>query len=211
MFFSLIRASNQLSPKTKVVVLIVLYNFYFGQISRSNVKFGVLDGQSQLKTTRSRSTVTSLFWSVHRRARRSRRHASAGVDPRSPRRCADTSLSLSPEPCPFFLLFSFLTRAGRAELQQSHRRPPCRPSSPSCLDSPRPEPSNLALHLLHPSSSPISSSPGRIRRPRRRPPLELRRSSALTRRAPSPVHLLTNREHGELPRALLLLPDRFPP
>jgi hypothetical protein len=57
----MIRASNQLSPKTKVVALIVLYNFYFGQISRSNVKFGVLDGQSQLKTTRSRSTVTSLF------------------------------------------------------------------------------------------------------------------------------------------------------
>ena len=48
MFFSLIRVPNQLAPKTKVVDLLSLYNFYFGQISCSNVKFGALDGQSRL-------------------------------------------------------------------------------------------------------------------------------------------------------------------
>ena len=42
-----------------------------------------------------------LFWTVPRRFRRRRRHASAGVDPRSLRRRADASLSLSSEPCPF--------------------------------------------------------------------------------------------------------------
>jgi len=32
MFFSLIQTLNQVLPKTKVVDLIFLYNFYFGQI-----------------------------------------------------------------------------------------------------------------------------------------------------------------------------------
>ena len=41
----MIRASNQLAPKTKVVDLLFLYNFYFGQISCSHMKFGVLGGQ----------------------------------------------------------------------------------------------------------------------------------------------------------------------
>ena len=39
MFFSLIRAPNQLSPKTKVVDFLFLYNFYFGQISSSNINY----------------------------------------------------------------------------------------------------------------------------------------------------------------------------
>ena len=50
----MIRASNQLWPKSKVVDLLSLYNFYFGQMSCSNVKFGALDGQSWLKITQSR-------------------------------------------------------------------------------------------------------------------------------------------------------------
>ena len=54
--FLLIQVSNQLSPKIKVVDLIVLYNFYFDQISCSNIKFGALDGQSRLKITQ--------FWSL---------------------------------------------------------------------------------------------------------------------------------------------------
>ena len=37
-FFSLIRVSNQLSPETKVVDLLFLYNFYFGQISSFYIK-----------------------------------------------------------------------------------------------------------------------------------------------------------------------------
>jgi len=49
MFFSLIRAPNQFSPKSKVVDLLSLYNFYFGQISCSHMKFGVLGSQTLLK------------------------------------------------------------------------------------------------------------------------------------------------------------------
>ena len=39
MFFSLIEASNQVLPKTKVVDFLFLYNFYFGQISSSNINY----------------------------------------------------------------------------------------------------------------------------------------------------------------------------
>ena len=42
MFFSLIRAPNQFSPKSKVVDLLFLYNFYFGQISSCCAKILVL-------------------------------------------------------------------------------------------------------------------------------------------------------------------------
>jgi hypothetical protein len=45
----MIRASNQVVPKNKVVDHLVLYNFYFGQISGFNVKFGVLGGQTLIK------------------------------------------------------------------------------------------------------------------------------------------------------------------
>ena len=56
MFFSLIRAPNQFSPKSKVVDLLSLYNFYFGQISCSHMKFGVLGGQTLLKIIQTNST-----------------------------------------------------------------------------------------------------------------------------------------------------------
>ena len=42
----MIRASNQVGPKNKVVDHLVLYNFYFGKISGFNMKFGVLGGQT---------------------------------------------------------------------------------------------------------------------------------------------------------------------
>ena len=45
----MIQASIQLSPKSKVVDFLVLYNFYFDQILSANVKFRELDGQSRLK------------------------------------------------------------------------------------------------------------------------------------------------------------------
>ena len=48
-FFSMIRAPNQLLPKTKVVDLFFLYNFYFGQISSAYMKFGVSVGQTGVK------------------------------------------------------------------------------------------------------------------------------------------------------------------
>ena len=45
----MIRAPNQLLPKTKVVDLLSLYNFYFGQIPSFYMKFGVLAGQTRAK------------------------------------------------------------------------------------------------------------------------------------------------------------------
>ena len=45
----MIRAPNQLSPKTKVVDLLFLYNFYFGQISCSHMEFGVSASQFKVK------------------------------------------------------------------------------------------------------------------------------------------------------------------
>ena len=45
----MIRASNQLVPKNKVVDHLVLYNFYFGQISSAYMKFHVLGGQNLIK------------------------------------------------------------------------------------------------------------------------------------------------------------------
>ena len=39
MFFSLIESSNQVLSKTKVVDFLFLYNFYFGQISSSNINY----------------------------------------------------------------------------------------------------------------------------------------------------------------------------
>ena len=46
----MIRASKQVVPKNKVVDHLVLYNFYFDRDSSANMKFGVLDGQSRLKS-----------------------------------------------------------------------------------------------------------------------------------------------------------------
>ena len=45
----MIRAPNQFSPKTKVVDLSFLYNFYFGQISSCYMKFGVSVNQNRVK------------------------------------------------------------------------------------------------------------------------------------------------------------------
>ena len=73
----MIRPSNQLSPKTKVVDLLSLYNFYFDQILSANVKFRELDGQNWLKNFELVTLPPLLCWctasldvgaSTHRRA-----------------------------------------------------------------------------------------------------------------------------------------------
>ena len=56
----MIRTSNQLSPKSKVVDLLFLYNFYFGQNSSANMKFGVLSGQILAKPFKPGSTAPLL-------------------------------------------------------------------------------------------------------------------------------------------------------
>ena len=87
----MIRASIQLLPKTKVVDLLFLYNFYFGQISCSHMKFGVLGGQTLDKINSNkvnRGYCAPLFFPVRAHAvtprRRRRRHASAVGNPRLP-------------------------------------------------------------------------------------------------------------------------------
>ena len=54
-----IRASNQLSPKTKVVDLLFLYNFYFGQISCSHMKFGVSASRIRVKIIQTKKQCIS--------------------------------------------------------------------------------------------------------------------------------------------------------
>ena len=149
----MIQASNQLSPKTKVVALIVLYNFYFGKISCSNVKFGALDGQSRLKVTQSRSTGTSLFVlssppAIDVCAAMRRTSAILGFR-------VDTFLSF-PEPYPFHFVPFFLERAEHPSNPSC--RSPCRcrfrPSIAAVprfpmpqVAQPRPPPSSLHLVL----------------------------------------------------------------
>ena len=163
----MIRASIQLSPKTKVVDLIVLYNLYFGQISCSNVKFGALDGQSRLKSHK--FGYCAPVWSVLRRPRRWGRHASRRRT--SPIVLTHPSLSARSR-ARFRLPVPLLPRASRA------------PSNPSCtpLAAPVPIPATSRRRASIPrapsrATSPRSSSvpprarssptPGRIRRLRR--------------------------------------------
>jgi len=112
MFFSLIRAPNQFLPKSKVVDLLSLYNFYFGQISCSHMKFGVLGGQTLLKIISNEFNSFTVLSTPYARADGNStgdatRRTSANLA------CRARASSLSPqEPCPFFLSFSFLTRVG---------------------------------------------------------------------------------------------------
>ena len=181
----MIRGSNQLSPKTKVVALIVLYNFYFGQISGFNMKFGVLDGQSQLKTTRSRSTVTPLFCSVHRRpSTLALPRVGRRGEPRSPR----VSYPLASSGGFWSSSLSPSSRPRQAEPERAvivavaaptTRPPPCR--SARFLASrplqPCPEPSPPLLELSHavfPAESSVSDRrPPSPSTPSFAPPVEL--------------------------------------
>ena len=148
MFFSLIRAPNQLSPKTKVVDLLFLYNFYFGQIPSFYMKFGVSAGQTGVKIIQ--RVNSGLLCSVlctpvpipaSERRRATPRVATAG-DPRRPRAVLIHAVAL--EASRSVRCFPFLELA-RAELAAV--RPADHPS-PLRLDSPRLEPSSLAVHLL---------------------------------------------------------------
>ena len=167
MFFSLIRAPNQFSPKSKVVDLLSLYNFYFGQISCSHMKFGVLGGQTLLKIISNEFNSVTGLSSEAVRAPIPRPRVVAGDstrrragDPRPPRSRA-RPYPLSQSRVRFPLSFSFLAR-GSSRARAGHRRRPRRPSSPPCLDSPRPEPHNFALYLLCLIPCPFEPTPGRI-------------------------------------------------
>jgi len=154
----MIRASNQLSPKSKVVDLLSLYNFYFGQISCSNVKFGVLGGQTLIKIISNEFHSVTVFSSEVVRTPIPRPRVVAGDATRRPSailacRARTPSLSPLPESCPFSPPF-LLHRAARSRAAEPRRRPPLRPSIatvPRFLASqaapPRPPPSSLHLVL----------------------------------------------------------------
>jgi hypothetical protein len=78
--------------------------------------------------------------------------------------------------CPPHLLLPRVRAEQRAE--RSCRRHRAGHPSPPCLDSSRPKPPHLALHLLRPSTNPSEPSPGQIGPCDDRTPLLLRRSSA---------------------------------
>ena len=156
MFFSLIQAPNQLSPKTKVVDLLYLYNFYFGQISCSNVKFGAWDGQSRLKIPQF-GHCASLFHHCARPRRDRRRHASvvaANLVPREP------SYPL-PVPVPIRTISSPSLSSRRAE---PSRPPPAfvpaKLAAPSLF--PAPQPSSPHPAPPTPLPEPTDPLPGRI-------------------------------------------------
>src|SRR6185312_8013754 len=84
------------SPKTKVVDLIFLYNFYFGQISSFNMKFGALGGRTLVKSIQTSSTRL-LCSPVTTYARPCRRPATAPATPRvGHRRTSPAALARRP-------------------------------------------------------------------------------------------------------------------
>jgi len=122
MFFFLIRASNQLSPKMKVVHLLFLYNFNFGQISSCYMKFGVLFGQNQVKFIEPGHCSSTVLGTVSPRRHTSdsgRRRAST----RRPSRLS-TALLLSRTPRSFLSARrAEASRARRTSRRSSSRRP----------------------------------------------------------------------------------------
>ena len=169
MFFSVIRASNQVVPKNKVVDFLVLYNFYFDQISGFNMKFGVLGGQTLDKINSNkvnRGYCAPLFSLC---VPMPRPPVVAGDGTRRPSAIlgfrVDAFLSF-PRPYPFRSVPFFLERAehpSNPSRRRSPRRCRFRPSSPPCLDSPRPEPRSIAPNLLRPISSSLELHAGRIK------------------------------------------------
>ena len=161
MFFFLIRASNQLSPKMKVVHLLFLYNFYFGQISSCYMKFGVLFGQNQVKFIEPGHCSSTVLGTVSPRRHTSdsgRRRAST----RRPSRLS-AALLLSRTPRSFLSRpvppFSFLSarraeasRARRTGRRSSSRRPTL--TTPLRSRAPR-------AAQLHPESTPHLPEHGR--------------------------------------------------
>ena len=141
----MIRAPNQLSPKTKVVDLLFLYNFYFGQISCSHMEFGVSACQFQVKIIQTKKQclhcartppIPPLWPPASSSTRRQSRPTSASERRSYPRGRLEASRPVPP--------FSFLG-ARRAEASRAHRAG--RPSPPQLVSS-RSKPPHLALHLL---------------------------------------------------------------
>ena len=119
--------------------------------------------------------------------------------------------SINTRPCTLFSPISFSSSSsGRAEpscarlrRRPGHLRPPF--VYPFYVDLP-----NHVPHLHRTSMSLARASPGRNRRPYRRPPWECRPSSAPSRRSASPFLLHPNRSWEWIPGELLHLSHPFP-
>ena len=142
----MIRASNQILPKTKVVDLSFLYNFSFDQISSCYMKFGVSVNQNRVKICKCDHCALQCFSCAaptpyRRCGRRRALHASAVTmsDRQASRAYHSGAVSGFASP------FSFLALArSRDELEPPPstapavpRRPRSIPRAPSHLTSPR--------------------------------------------------------------------------
>src|SRR6185312_3550385 len=102
----MIRASNQFAPKTKVVDILFLYNFYFGQISSCHMKFRVSISQTRVKIDQ-RDHCAALLVTVLVRRRALNASAVAALDRHPsvlfqswvPNSIFSSSISLILEPC----------------------------------------------------------------------------------------------------------------
>ena len=169
------------------------------------MKFGVSTGQNRFKTFQTRHCSSRVHYYARTRAHpatdRRRLHASAGVDPRSPRRCADAYLSL-PEatsplsiPCLSFFQLESSFRRAEHELEPppssaptTHRHPASIRRAPSRAASPFPSSTHSRAR---PCPNPAGIGPPDCRPPL--PPLELR---------PSPSNPLLRPPFAQIERAV---------
>ena len=186
----MIRASIQLSTKTKVVDLLFLYNFYFGQISCSHMRSGVLGGQTLIKKINSNEFNSVLCCPVKPYARPCRDLASSPATPRVGRR-RTSPVALARRPYlrgtvyvfpPLLLPHARGSSRARARAEPSPATVPTILATP--LDSPRPKPHDLAPKLLRASTSSVEPHPlpNQVSPPR--PPLTTTPSSTPLRRRP---------------------------
>ena len=195
----MIRASNRFSPKTKVVDLFFLYNFYFGQISCSHMKFGVSTSRIRVKIIQTKKqclhcarhcdapTPYQRLWpaaSFHMSAIACERRSSPRGRPRTflprpvlpfhphPRARAELGRAESP---------SLVAPATARHPASIHRAPSCAtsPRSSSIPPRTRPCPTPAEIELRPPLAiadlrqAPPRASPSRRRPPSGHPPFQI--------------------------------------
>ena len=140
--------------------MLLCENFSFG---RSKIE-SVLPQNPEVPGLETGSSGFALFHLLrrpYRRLCRRRRHASA-VAANFALRARHLYPSRAREVSPPFYPFLLPRAHAEPDASRARRRRPSGRSSPLRSISSRPKPSNLALHLLHPSTSSIKSFPDRI-------------------------------------------------
>ena len=159
----MIRASNQFSPKTKVVDLLFLYNFYFGQISSFLYENLSFNWSNSSKNNLNEETVHLLCSTLCRPdaiPASGRRRATPRVGNRAP-------APLFSSRTPWKLLcqspFLFVRARVHDELSRASRARRAGHGSPPRLDSSHPELRSLAVHPLRPPTRAAEPLTGRNR------------------------------------------------